>query len=207
VGIARLPKLPPADAFLHVVYDHRYFALAAEAWTRFGAPSSGAGEQARANDVLPGIGVPIRDSLLVHGRNLIDLYTSNSGEPTDILITDFGIPQPRAAATLSRFKDPIAVHVHHITAWRDVAYRTRHLATRQGATRDRPDWDFETPSLISEVLASIDEAAAAAAPWQPPFVALRDACHALLANPTFGWPAELGEKADVDSYLKRLGLS
>ena len=206
MAIVRLPKLPPADAFLHVIYDHRYFALAAEAWTRFGAPSSNEVEQKRANEVLPGIGVPIRDSLLVHARNLIDFYTSNSNEPTDILITDFKIPQPTAAGNLTRFKDPIAVHVHHITAWRDVAYRSAHFATPQGATRDRPDWDFETPSLVSEILASINETANSQHPWQTPFVALRDACHALLVDPIADWPTELGEKSDVDVYLTQLGL-
>jgi hypothetical protein len=67
-----------------VVYGHRYFALAAEAWTRFGAPSSAREMQRQANAILPGIGVPIRDSLLVHARNLVDFYTSNSTQPTNI---------------------------------------------------------------------------------------------------------------------------
>jgi hypothetical protein len=162
--------------------------------------------QRQANAILPGIGIPIRDSLLVHARNLVDFYTSNSTQPTNILITDFGVPQPRAAANLTRFKDPIAVHLHHITAWRDVAYRCAHFATPQGATRDRPDWGIETSALINEILASVGETADVAGRWQTPFVALRDACRQLVADPTIDWPTELGEKSDVDGYLTRLGL-
>jgi len=79
-----LPKLSPGDSFLHVVYDHQYFALAADAWTRFGTPSSTREMQRQANAILPGIGVPIRDSLLVHARNLVDFYTCNNTQPTDI---------------------------------------------------------------------------------------------------------------------------
>lgn len=201
-----LTKLPPAASFLHVVYDHRYFALAAGAWTRFGSPTSSTELRRQANAILPGIGVPIRDSLLGHARNLIHFYTSNSTEPTDILITDFSLPQPIAAAHLTRFTDPIAVHVHHITAWRDAVYRHAHSATPRGATRFRPDWDIETPELVAEVLASVDETAGVAGRWQAPFIALRDACRRLLLDERSVWPTEIGEKADVDAYLARLGL-
>jgi hypothetical protein len=57
-----------SDAFLHVIYEHRYFTLAAAASDRFGLPSCDPATQRKANELLPSIGVLIRDSLLIHAR-------------------------------------------------------------------------------------------------------------------------------------------
>lgn len=71
----KLLSIAPSGAFLHVIYEHRYFKLAAAATDRFGLPNSDPENQRAANELLPGIGVLIRDSLLIHARNLIEFYT------------------------------------------------------------------------------------------------------------------------------------
>ena len=71
----KLLSIAPSDAFLHVIYEHRYFTLAAAATDRFGLRNSDPENQRATNELLPGIGVLIRDSLLIHARKLIEFYT------------------------------------------------------------------------------------------------------------------------------------
>lgn len=68
-------SIPLSDAFFHVIYEHRYFTLVAAANDRFALPTSDAAAQREANALIPGIGVFIRDSLLIPARNLIAFYT------------------------------------------------------------------------------------------------------------------------------------
>lgn len=208
MGKAQLPKLAPVDAFLHLIYDHRYFSLAAWAWRRFG-PRESPRDQAQINSLIPGIGVLIQDSLLMHARPLIDFYTANSTDPTDIVLADFGSPTISAAIAthLAAYKDPISVHLMHLTAWRDYDYRSTHHATKQGTTRQRPDWNADNDPLIDSVFAALGEVAAAGVSWSRPFADLQAACADALLDPsTPSWPTHLAEKADVDAYLAMLGL-
>jgi hypothetical protein len=201
-----LPRLSGADAFVHVIYEHRYFCLASFAWQNIGDPLA-RGELSRAtNEPVPGVGVLIQDSLLLHGRNLIDFYTKANTDPTDIVVTDFGLVQPTAKLQLEEFRDPIAAHLMHLTNWRDVDYRAAHAGTRRGQTRDRPDWNIENARLIAAVLEVLDEMTTQISDWQTPFCALRDACRAIIADPTVDWPPHLGDKDCVDDYLRGLNL-
>ena len=126
-----------ADKFFHLVYEYRYLALAGRAWRHFG-PNGTPNEQQSANALQPGIGVLIQDSLLAHARLLIDFYTNQSGN-TDIVIGDFRFPGVSATLhkSLIRYKNPIEVHLLHLTVWRDRDYRLSQRTTSKGRERRR----------------------------------------------------------------------
>ena len=191
-----LPKLGPHEAFVHVVYEHRYFAVAAGSWERYAKQSSSNEDWAGVTSVVPGIGVMIRDSLLLHSRNLLEFYAAESPKSTDIKVTDFDLPSPEAAADLS----------NEFTAWRDVTYRELLSASPQGDSRARPEWDFETCRLVSRLFDCLDKTAGIPGKWQTPFVRLNSASRALKDNPAAIWPAELAEAADISEFLRSLGL-
>ncbi len=202
-----LPKLRPHEAFVHVVYEHRWFAVAAGSWERYAKQSSSNEDWAGVTSVVPGIGVMIRDSLLLHSRNLLEFYAAESPKSTDIKVTDFDLPSPEAAGCLSaKFKNSISVHLFHLTAWRDVTYRELHSASPQGDSRARPQWDFETCRLVSRLFDCLDKTAGIPGRWQTPFVRLNSASRALKDNPAAIWPAELAEAADISEFLRSLGL-
>ncbi|MBN4056118.1 hypothetical protein JYT20_00180 [Rhodothermus sp. AH-315-K08] len=76
-------KLDARDAFLHVVLRDRYFSVACFAWDSFG-PGGDGGAQMRLNQAVPGVGVLIKDSLLLHARTLMEFYVSDSPRPPPI---------------------------------------------------------------------------------------------------------------------------
>jgi hypothetical protein len=204
-----LPPLAPRDAFFHVINDHRWLAVAAYAWKRFG-PAGSASDLQAINEFIPGIGVLIQDSLLLHARALVDFYTSASNDPTDIVLRTFNLaPLSQGTAdSLDRYKDPISVHLMHLTAWRDLNYRATHRASRRGVTRFRIDWNQENAVLVDAISNALSEVASRTTePWHQPFGKLEEAVQSALADPAEpGWPTELTEKPDVDAYLGGLGL-
>ncbi|WP_094357638.1 hypothetical protein [Mycobacterium marinum] len=197
------------DAFLHVIYEHRYLSLAGSCWRLYG-PDSKAGQQGinAANHLMPGVGVPLRDSLLLHARTLIEFYTDPNPSSTDTPLSQFDnvAIDSQLIGKLQPYKKPIEVHALHLTIWRD------HLARRAEVRWDvqRPDWDVEATPLVELLLGALldagRQAAAAKSDWARPFGNLHDAASNLFANPHFPWPADLGEKRDVHNYLVAQGL-
>lgn len=220
--MAKQPALPACKAFLHVIYEHRYFALAAAASERFGLPSSDEASVKRANELLREIGVPVRDSLLLHARNLIEFYSrarpgkdpttgvrvASDARPDDILLVDFSIPPPPdpTCQALRAFKDEISVHLGHLTAWRDTDYRTRNAASARGQTRQRSEWDQAVLPLIAHIFDALDHAASSAADWAIAFEVLKRACVARRADPGTDWPGNLVSEDSVAAYLRQEGL-
>jgi hypothetical protein len=194
--------LDPKDAFLHVIYDYRYLALAGSGWDLYGHGGA-AQAQAKANEVLPGIGVVLLDSLLLHARLLIDFYTKPSTNrwPTDILLSDFdGLAIDNVlSGNLLNYKKPVEVHVLHLTAWRDTAHRAGNTVFA------RPDWNTEAAPLVKLILDALQDAAGQAATasskWEKPLKDLHAAATSLLGDPDFKWPDSLAEKPDVTAYL------
>jgi hypothetical protein len=192
-------------AFLHVIDGHRWLAASGCAWNLIGpgGPNNG-----KFDHDLPNIDVMVRDCLLLHARSLIKFYRSKQkAEDEDIVLSDFCIPAiPRTLdADLEKYERPIEVHLLHLTDWRDLGYRNKKKSN-WGNTH-RPNWDQET-SIISKRL--IDECLKHASDkggnWQAPFIKLYEATVARYRDKSYGWPKELGEKADVQQYLKSPGL-
>ena len=195
------------DVFLHVIYAHRYLALASAGWSLYG-PGGTADDQTRANNVLPGIGVTLLDSLLLHARSLIDFYTKPvvGRRSTDILLPDFdGLSIGTAlSGKLLDYKKPVEVHVLHLTAWRDTTYRTG------SPLYARPDWNTEATLLADLIVDALRDAASHAATagskWEQPLKQLHTAASSLASDPAFEWPANLTEKPAVTAYLVAQGL-
>ena len=202
------PKLDPADAFLHVIYDYRYLAVAGCAWNTIG-PSGTAKAQKSANAVIPGVGVLVQDSLLMHARSLIDFYTKSGADPTDIVLADFGLtPTPAGRkAKLERYKPPIEVHLLHLTAYRDVTYRNRYKTQPRAAARFRPDWNKHNAKLVAVLVEALKQAGYRRSAWQEPFQELYLATSTRLTDPAVDFPPYLLEAKDVRRYLKGLGLA
>jgi len=203
----RVPALKPRDGFLHVVNDYRYFALAAASWRQFG-PSGPKQKQDQANNLVPGIGVLFQDSLLAHARALIDFYAKDQPRPTDVVLADFDLSIKQARKDqVASYKESIEVHLLHITAWRDVAYRSAATTLPAGLLRQRLDWDRENPRLIDALMSALaDVSEPPLTPWSQPFRLLHESATAVSSKPFALWPKELTEKADVSAYLSSQGL-
>lgn len=201
-----LTKLDARDAFLHVVYDYRYLVLSGWAWNSFG-PGGPTMDQAAINRQLPGIGVLIQDSLLLHGRNLIEFYSAG-GKPTDIKLSDFttAVPNPSILGSLASYKPAIEAHLMHLTAWRDEPYRQRHGGTTFGSERQRPHWDRDNPLIVQGLIDLLGNIAPKAARWNRPFADLHAATEMVYRDGRAPWPLELTEKSVVLSYLSGFGL-
>ncbi len=200
--------MSPRDAFLHVIYDYRYLALAGGAWALYG-PEGRPEAQQKANELLPGIGVVIQDSLLLHSRSLIDFYTKGDDEPTDITLSGFGLDEVDRTLRdelANQYKHAIEVHLLHLTAWRDVNFRTLNSSTIKGSKRGRPDWNRDNTRIVDKLLEALEEVSKQTGDWQQPFTELYSAAMNLYKDPAFGWPKKLGDKPEVDSYLSALGL-
>ncbi|MGQ4615184.1 hypothetical protein [Nocardia sp. R7R-8] len=194
------------DAFLHVIYDYRCLATAGYAWSVAGPTGAHIKE---ANLLLPEVGTMIQDSIHVHARSLIDFYTKQGPRTTDVVLSRFSTSisiSSGLSTYLKSMKHPIEVHSLHLTEWRDVPYRTANANTRDGATRDRPQWPTENAILIDQLIEALKEVSQQQSQWQKPFAELHSAAVARLSDGAFEWPANLGEKQNVDSYLVGIGL-
>ena len=203
----RVPALIPGRAFLHVIYDYRYLALATWAWNTYGPDGTDA-DQARINLLAPGFGVMAQDSLLVHVRALVDFYAKGGGDETDVLIGDFGFRPPAAwrVAKLKRYKASIELHALHITAYRDPAHRWSVPATPRRQSSRRINWNKQNPRMATELFETLRLTARQARPWREPFQLLHEAASALSVDSADKWPPELTEASDVRRYLKGLGI-
>jgi hypothetical protein len=193
-------------AFFHVIDAHRWLAVSGCAWNTIG-PNSSVQTKKQVDDLLPNIIVMIRDCLLLHARSLINFYRSDAGGPEDILLSDFGIPfDPLLSSALEKYKNPIGVHLLHLTDWRDFDFRSSRDTTSRGATRGRPDWNRDADGIVRLILQSLKYVSEQSGPWQMPFRDLYDAALARYQDKTFSWPPNLSDKPDVDTYLKGLRL-
>lgn len=207
---ARTAALSPEKGFLHLIYDYRYLALAAYAWRTYGYDADDTAEQA-INSLIPGAGVLLQDSLLLHARSLIDFYTKSSSDNTDILLEDFGF-QPISAtrkARLRRYKPSIELHLLHLTAYRDKDYRRSHPTTARSGNppSGRIVWNTSNKNIAAELLECLRVTTRQRRNvWSRPFADLYEAASKELANPG-AWPAELANAGDVKKYLRSLGFS
>jgi len=168
--MARQAELPPDRAFLHVIYDHRYLAVAGYAWTQFG-PGGMQERQEAINQFVSGVGALIQDSLLLHARALIEFYLPDHPRATDIVRNDFGLPEPSQTvqSQLGGYRRPIEVHLGHLTAWRDEAYRAANALTPSGKQRQRPDWNLDNLAIVDGIVRALDEAAGSGVRWSQRF--------------------------------------
>ncbi len=191
-------------AFFHLIDAHRWLAASGCAWNTVG-PNASSETKKQTDKLLPNIIVMIRDCLLLHARSLINFYRSDGGK-LDILLSDFRIPfDPALSAALEQYKNPIEVHLLHLTDWRDFDYRSRNT-TGRGATRGRPDWNRDAIPIVSLIFEALKYVSQQVGPWQRPFRDLHDAMLTRYQDKTSLWPPNLCEKSDVDIYLAGLGL-
>lgn len=192
-----LPKLDSTEAFLHLIYDYRYFAIAAYEW----------GLITSSDHILKDKDALVQDALLLHARALISFYLQ-SGTNTDIVLSDFGLRPLSTSRTerLERYKKPIDVHLMHLTAYRDYAYRRRYLSDLEVAARQRPNWNRHNAILARELLEALRITARGAGQWKQPLVDLYAACVAR-ATSEVRWPEHLSEASDVRRYIHSLGIT
>lgn len=213
------------NMFLHVVYEHRHFAACAAASNSF-ALDPKLRYIADANKHVPDCWVMVRTGLLVYARNLASFYcderTTENNEirrPNDLnlFLTDFEIVST-PNSPLNEYVDSISVHVNHITAWRDVDFRTEHevdmfarqKGTAWGVTRQRHEWDNDTTVIIAAVDSALEHAAnptSATTPnnWCKAFASLREACNERQQDPSTQWPDDL-TRPQLDQHLESLGI-
>jgi hypothetical protein len=175
-------------------------------WNLVG-PNGPAGAKKETDRLLPNCDVMARDCLLVHARSLIKFYRNSSRRITDIILSDFRVPAVDVSLSdrLESFECSIEVHLLHLTDWRDSDYR-RLNATSRDAKRDRVDWDRDATSIVDLIFEALKHVSRHGGAWQRPFKDLLDATSARYRDSSFAWPANLGEKAEVEHYLTALGL-
>jgi hypothetical protein len=200
-----MTKLDLKAAFFHVISDHRWLAASGCAWNLAGANAADATRE-KAHQILPNINVMILDSLVLHARSLTDFYTKSQSGLTDILLCDFSVSiGQELCKKLAKYKNPIEVHLLHLTDWRDRENRDRN-ATGRNANKYRPDWNHDATPIVHLIFDALKDVSEQGGDWQPPFRDLHEASTARYRNERYDWPAKLGEKSDVEQYLKRLGL-
>lgn len=195
--------IDPKNAFVHLIYDYRYLAVAGCAWHDVG-PNGSQADQTSANTIIPGIGVLVQDSLLLHARSLIDFYTHPNPRQDDIVLSDFeNLSVSQATKTkLTAYKKSIERHALHQTHSRDTQYRVSNPAT----TTDRIDWNAENSKLVLLLLDALKEASVLPSTWNKPFSDLHRASEGRLNDKAFDWLSELTEVNDIHAYLISNGL-
>jgi hypothetical protein len=196
------------EAFVHVIDSHRWLAASGCAWNLVGPNAKGEAKQ-KAHELVPNVDVLARDTLLLHARSLIDFYTKGC-QPgsTDIVLCDFGSLKVNATIRqqLEQYKNPIEVHLLHLTDWRDTAHRGLHASSQQGGTRQRTDWDSQASVAAESILGALKYTSEQPGPWQTPFKDLYDASNTRYRDKAHPWPANLCEPTDVYNYLIGCGL-
>src|ERR1700690_1141748 len=116
--------------------------------------------------MVPNIDVMALDSVMVHGRALINFYT-NHGGPTDILLKNFGcVIDSWTERRLAELRRPIEVHLLHITNWRDTGYR---LAYSTDFQTYRYDWNREASRMVALLHRALRSASKPPGDWRVPF--------------------------------------
>ena len=201
-----MTSLDRKAAFFHVIDAHRWLAVSGCAWNLVGANAASTVKKA-AHQLMPNIDVMVRDCLLLHARSLIKFYRDIRHGQTDIVLSDFGVP---------------AINHHSIEDWRTTSIPLRSTCftlliggmldiarfTAEGtdATRTRRDWDTEAVSIVALIFETLRWVSQQSVAWQPPFKELYNASTARYRDKSHTWPAILGEKSDVEQYLRSLGL-
>lgn len=203
----RPPKLEPKAAFLHVINDHRWLVAGGCSWNFLMANNGKNDVRTIADVLLPDVVVAVRDCVLLQARSLIDFYTKCHARETDILLCDFNGLSIESALKdmLEGYKQSIEVHLLHLTAWRDVDYRTKH-ATGKYANATNRDWNEQVAPLATSILDALKCASEKNSRWNRPFTELHKASLSRYQNKSFVWPAHLGEKPDVEHFLDECGV-
>jgi hypothetical protein len=192
-----MTKLDLKAAFFHVIDPHRWLAASGCAWNMVG-PTASNETKDTLEKLLPNSVVMIRDCFLLHARSLIKFYRNVRRHDTDIILSDFGVPPigPLVNQALKDFENPIEVHLFHLTAWRDSDYR------KSNAKKHRPNWDTDIPLIVKLVFDALKDVSDQGGDWQQPFRHLHDASTKRYSDKSYRWPTDLGEKGDVQQYLK-----
>lgn len=205
----RTPALIPGKAFLHLIYDYRYLALAIYAWNTYGRDGKQADKDA-INKLIPGVDVTIQDSLLLHARSLVNFYTQGTSDSTDILLEDFNYRQLAEShkRKLRHYKASIELHLLHLTSYRDKQYRSSHPTT---ARKPYPSsrcfkWNRINTMIATELLECLRITAKQGNTWSKPFHDLYNAVIQETAHPG-SWPSYLGNERDVRKYLKKQSIT
>lgn len=201
-----MASLDPKAAFLHVIDDHRWLAAGGCAWNLVGA-NARTGLKEEAHRLLPNIDVAVLDSLLTHARSLVDFYAKSRPRTNDITLRIFNLSLDQSlSADLAKYKQPIEVHLLHLTNWRDFDFRTRS-STGSQSTLDRPNWNNEASKIVELIIAALKcVSEQGTTGWPTAFKALFHASQERYRNKLFAWPTNLAERADVDQFLATLGL-
>lgn len=171
----------------------------------------------RAREVLRNVDVAVSGSTLLYARSLIEFYTKGSpeakprrGRPrqaTDIVIEDFGTGIGDGTYwVLVRIKTSIDVHLLHLTAWRDVDYRSDPNNALARPAAARLNWNREHSEIVGRINDALGEAATQATDWTTPLESLHNAATGRLQDQDFVWPANLTGKAAVFAFLAESGL-
>ena len=210
----RQPALQARNAFLHVVNEHRWLATSA---CSMALMQEHPAVRDRARHVLGNVDVAVSGATLLYARSLIEFYTKGSPEakpgtgrprqPIDIVIEDFGTGIGDGTYwVLVRIKASIDVHLLHLTAWRDVDYRSDPKNALARPTASRLNWNREHPEIVGRINDALAEAASLATDWTVPLESLHKAATERLNDQDFDWPANLTGKSAVFSFLDRSGL-
>jgi hypothetical protein len=177
------------------------------------------GEQ--ASNILRNVDVAVSGSTLLYARSLIEFYTKGRPaaqptgaaaskllpRPTDIVIEDLGTGvHPDTYWILVRIKASIDVHLMHLTAWRDLDYRSDPNNAVARPDTALIDWDREHPEIVLRISDALREAASRATYWQEPLECLHEAAAERLNDQNFTWPTRLTGKAEIYTFLDGLGL-
>jgi hypothetical protein len=198
--------LDPKTKFFHVINDHRWLAASGCTWNFIRTTPSESEERKHLDNLLPNIDVMIQASLLSHARSLIDFYTKKrNGRDADIVVEDF-VPGARSDDhDLKNHKKSIELHLLHLTNYRDDQFRSQNPTAKNLSTA-RADWNSESPLIVDKLHGCLKSIADRSGNWQAPFRMLYTASAALYRDKPYPWPTDLGEKPDVEEYLKSLGL-
>lgn len=192
--------IDPKAAFFHVINDHWCLAAAGCAWNLVGRNASGATKN-KSHKLIPNIDVLALDSLLTHARSLICFYESRGTRGTDILLSDFGRLAIKASLIrkMEKYRNPIEVHLLHLTDLRDVIYR--------GSIQSkRPKWNIAAAKIVRLILEAAKYVSKQNGDWPLAFKELYATTASRYENTSFNKPLHFRTQTKVNKFLTNLGL-